>query len=74
MANLEIPNHKSQTPNKFQLPKSTIRNILLVIWALELGIYLEFGLPARSPAMGTKAGVWDLVLIQNTGWIKFRRQ
>jgi len=51
MANLEIPNHKSQTPNKFQLPKSKVRNILLVIWALELGIYLKFGLPARSPAM-----------------------
>jgi hypothetical protein len=42
----EIPNPKSQNPNKFQSPMT--KRILFRILNLDIGAYLGFGLPARS--------------------------
>jgi len=40
----EIPNPKSQNPNKFQAPNIKSQLSAISYWSLELGIYLDFGI------------------------------
>jgi hypothetical protein len=40
---IEIPNHKSQIPNKSQIPISNDRNAFPLIGVWTIGIYLLFG-------------------------------
>ncbi len=40
----QIPNYKSQAPNKFQIPILNDQKYFIFL----IGIYLLFGLPARS--------------------------